>query len=117
MAPPTPWFELAPDWVCEIQSPSTARRDRILKMPRYARAGVGHVWLVSPTARLLEVYRLHEGRWLLLGAFDGTEPVRAEPFEAVELELAGWWLPEEGDEKAAEQEQAKQEGHREAEGE
>ena len=43
-------FEVTPDWVCEILSPSTARKDRILKMPVYARYGVPYVWLVGPRA-------------------------------------------------------------------
>ncbi len=95
--PETAYLEQPPDWICEIASPSTFRTDRMLKMPLYAAAGVGHVWLVNPLARLVEVYRLHEDKWLLLGAFDGSEPVRAEPFDAVELDVASWWIPEETD--------------------
>jgi Uma2 family endonuclease len=51
-------FELAPDWVCEILSPSNAATDRTAKMPSYARERVGHSWLVDPATRTLEVYRL-----------------------------------------------------------
>src|SRR3954468_4688276 len=39
------YFELAPDWVCEVVSPSTARVDRVRKVPIYAREGVSHLWL------------------------------------------------------------------------
>ena len=46
--PETAWFELAPDWVCEVMSPSTARIDRVEKLPIYAAAGVGHVWHIDP---------------------------------------------------------------------
>lgn len=38
-------FELAPDWVCEVLSPSTQGHDRVRKMRVYTREGVGHVWL------------------------------------------------------------------------
>jgi Uma2 family endonuclease len=55
---------------------------------------VAHAWLVDPLARTLEVYRLDAGRWLLAATHDGDEVVRAEPFEALELALARWWIPE-----------------------
>ncbi|HMK71862.1 MAG TPA: hypothetical protein VK454_00910 [Myxococcaceae bacterium] len=50
-----------------------------------------HVWLVSPADRTLEVYRREGARWLLLDAFAGDEPVRAEPFHALELDLGALW--------------------------
>jgi Uma2 family endonuclease len=87
-------FRQAPQWVLEIVSPSTARIDRVRKLPIYAREGVAHAWLVDPLARTLEVYRLDAGRWLLAATHDGDEVVRAEPFEALELALARWWIPE-----------------------
>lgn len=92
--PDAPWFELAPDWVCEVLSPSTARLDRTLKLPAYARVGVCHAWLVDPRARTLEVFRLHQGAWLLISTHSQDDVVEAEPFDAVPLELAGLWLPE-----------------------
>ena len=82
---------LEPDWVCEILSPSTLRLDRALKMPIYAREGVRHAWLLDPRARTLEVFRLEQGRWLLLGVWSEDARVRAEPFEAVEIALPDLW--------------------------
>jgi Uma2 family endonuclease len=90
-----PYFELAPDWVCEVLSTSTARIDRVRKKPIYAREQVGHVWLVDPIARILEVYRLDGGQWVDVGAYGGEELVRAEPFSAVEMDMSQWWLEEE----------------------
>ncbi len=84
-------FELAPDWVCEVVSPSTAGADRVRKMPIYAREGVGHAWLLDPIAQTLEVCRLEAGRWVQIGASIGEANVRAEPFESFELELAALW--------------------------
>lgn len=89
--PRTAAVELAPDWVCEVLSPSTARHDRIAKLPVYAREGVGHAWLIDPELRTLEVYRRHEDHWLLVATRADEAIVRAEPFEAIELELAAWW--------------------------
>src|SRR2546426_11301372 len=85
-------FELAPDWVCEVVSPSTGAVDRSRKMRIYARERVGHLWIVDPILRTLEVYRLEDGRWIVASTHGGTDVVRAEPFDAVELRLARWWL-------------------------
>jgi Uma2 family endonuclease len=89
--PDTAFLALAPDWVCEVLSPSTEALDRARKMSSYARAGVKHLWLADPRSHLLEVYRLEEGRWLRLGAYLGGTPVRAEPFEALELNMSLLW--------------------------
>ena len=83
----------APDWACEILSPSTGAIDRGRKMRLYAREGVDHLWLVDPLARTLEVYRLEGGRWIVASTHGGEDLVRAEPFAAVELALERWWLP------------------------
>ena len=90
--PQTAWFDLAPDWVCEILSPATARTDRAVKMPIYAREGVPHLWLVDPDARTLEAYRLQDnGHWLLLSTLNEDDPVRQPPFEAVSFPLGSLW--------------------------
>ncbi|WP_224248975.1 Uma2 family endonuclease [Hyalangium gracile] len=89
--PDTVGFTLPPDWACEVLSPSTTVLDRGRKMGVYAREGVKHLWLVDPAARMLEVYRLEGGRWLLLGTHVGQVEVRAEPFEALALELGALW--------------------------
>lgn len=89
--PDAPFLTLAPDWVCEVVSPSTERIDRVRKLPLYAREGVGYAWLVNPRARTLEVFRNEGKRWLLLASYADDTRVRAEPFEAVELDLLALW--------------------------
>lgn len=89
--PDTAWFEQAPDWVCEVLSPSTARLDRVQKMPVYAAAGVAHLWLVDPDLRTLEAYAREGERWLLLGSYADTDAVRVAPFDAVALDLSLLW--------------------------
>jgi len=86
-------FEQPPDWICEVLSPSTAKVDRARKMEVYARFGVGHAWLVDPVDKTLEVYRLEHGSWLMVKVFADEVMVRAEPFDAVELDLSRWWMP------------------------
>jgi len=85
-------FTQAPDWACEVVSPSTAGADRVRKMRIYARENLGHLWLVDPISKTLEVYRLEPPRWIVVSTHSGSDRVRAEPFEAVELEIARWWL-------------------------
>jgi len=86
------FFTLAPDWICEVLSPSTERIDRGRKLRIYAAAGVAHAWLVNPPLRTLEVLRLRDGAWTIVAVCTGTDAVRIEPFEAIELALARLWL-------------------------
>ena len=89
---PPAHYSHAPDWVCEVLSPSTRARDKGVKMRIYAREGVKHLWHVEPLERRLDIYRLSEGQWVLAQSFGQEERVRAEPFEALELELALLWF-------------------------
>ena len=89
--PDSAYFTIAPDWVCEILSPSTASLDRVQKLAIYAREQVPHAWLIDPLARTLEVLRLESGRWMILATHADTEVVRAEPFGEIELDLSALW--------------------------
>jgi Uma2 family endonuclease len=89
--PDAPAFELAPDWVCEVLSPSTSTLDRTRKLPVYAREGVEYAWLLEPLQRTLEVFKLQGQQWITVGTWDGDAKVRAEPFDAIELALADLW--------------------------
>ncbi len=91
VSPPLGPYTVIPDWICEILSPSTAQGDRTVKMPLYARSGVRFAWLLDPVLRILEVYRPEGASWLLLGTFGSAARVRAEPFDAVELDLTLVW--------------------------
>jgi Uma2 family endonuclease len=82
---------LAPDWVCEVLSPSTYRLDRVKKLHVYAREGVAHAWLVHPGERTLEILRLRGGRWVIVTTHGGDARVRAEPFQAVTIDLLELW--------------------------
>ena len=88
-----PFVTVVPDWVMEILSPATARRDRIQKADIHAGLGVGWMWLVDPDLETLEVYELRETVWARIQAFEGRTRVRARPFDAVELDLGRIWPP------------------------
>ncbi len=87
-----PFLDVAPDWLCEVLSPSTQYLDRTRKLAVYARAGVAHVWLVDPLQRLLEVLRLTGEHYLIVTTIGGDDLAQVEPFEAAAFEMARWWL-------------------------
>jgi Uma2 family endonuclease len=89
--PDAPYFTLAPDWACEVLSDSTRKLDRAKKLPVYARERVGHVWLIDPIARTLEIFRLDGDSYRLASTFADDAPCRAEPFDAIEVELGALW--------------------------
>ena len=93
--PETPYFEKAPDWVCEVLSPGTARIDRVVKMPIYAAQGVAWLWLVDPDQQTLEVFRLLEGHWLLEQTAQQDDAVAAPPFAEHWFALGDLWAPTE----------------------
>src|SRR5690606_31336136 len=85
------WTSIVPDWICEVLSPSTQALDRSEKMDIYLRERVGHVWLIDPAVRMLEVYRHGDSVWQRLAVYRDDASVRAEPFDAVELALGLLW--------------------------
>nr|VFK67377.1 MAG: Endonuclease, Uma2 family (restriction endonuclease fold) [Candidatus Kentron sp. UNK]VFK72733.1 MAG: Endonuclease, Uma2 family (restriction endonuclease fold) [Candidatus Kentron sp. UNK] len=89
--PDAAYAEIAPDWVCEILSPSNARLDRTVKMPLYARFQVGYLWLLDPKLQTLEVFTRQEDKWLLWEAFQENDPVAAPPFDALRFDLGVLW--------------------------
>jgi Uma2 family endonuclease len=89
--PDEAFFSLAPDWACEVISPSTAAMDRVKKLAIYARESVAHAWLIDPLAPDPEVLRLESQRWLIAGTWSDHDVVRAEPFAAIELDLTLLW--------------------------
>ena len=89
-------FSIAPDWTCEVLSPSTSRLDRTKKMPIYAHHEVSWAWLVDPVERFLEVMELHDDKWVVIATFGGSDKMRAQPFEEIEIDLESIWGPEAG---------------------
>jgi len=89
--PNAAFMTLAPDWICEVVSPTTGRLDRVRKLPIYGRAGVAWAWLVDPLARTLEIYRRQDDAWIVAATYGGMTAVRAEPFTALEIDLQRWW--------------------------
>lgn len=84
---------IVPDWVCEILSDSTRRKDLGPKRDLFARHAVGHLWLIDPASQVLEAFQLENGRWSLLGTWCGSGVITGvEPFSASSFDLSNWWL-------------------------
>lgn len=92
--PTKAYFEIVPDWVCEVLSPGTARVDRIQKMPIYAQCGVNYLWLIDPDLQTLEVFERVDQRWQMQAAHQGDELIRVLPFAEIEISLADLWPPQ-----------------------
>lgn len=88
------WFEIPPDWLCEILSPSTAKLDLNRKLPLYARVGVSCAWVIDPPEKTVKVLEARKGAWIQRATFSGNAIVRAPPFDAVELDLGRVWPPD-----------------------
>jgi len=95
--PRTHRYEVVPDWVCEIASPSTAKLDRTEKMPLYAKYGVLYLWLVDPLLKTLEVYELKNGCWLNVKTYKDNDAVSAVPFNEIVIQLDDLWIPEDNE--------------------
>jgi Uma2 family endonuclease len=89
--PAQAYMTLAPDWLCEVLSPSTETIDRTKKLRIYARERVAHAWLLDPPKQTLEVLSLESGKWASLATHEGRGNVRAVPFDAIALELGALW--------------------------
>ena len=91
--PDTAYTTLAPDWVCEVLSPTTRKLDLGGKSAVYARAGVGTIWFADPIARSLEARVLRGGKWVAIATLHNDATVSLPPFEAISFSLGDLWPP------------------------
>jgi Uma2 family endonuclease len=75
--------EGAPDLVVEILSPSTRKRDKVVKAAAYAKHRVPEYWLVDPEARTLEQYRLDGERYELAQTYEEEDRVSSDKLPCV----------------------------------
>ncbi|MCY4196688.1 MAG: Uma2 family endonuclease [Rhodobacteraceae bacterium] len=89
--PDVAYFEIAPDWACEMLAPATRCIDQCEKRSIYAREGVSHLWFVDPEIKMLEVFKLHNGQWLLLDTLVDDALVTQPPSDAISFPLDMLW--------------------------
>ena len=79
----------APDLIVEVLSPSTAERDRTLKLDLYARHGVKEYWLVDPNAKTVMLLLLGEHRFETVGTYEEGQTLASPTLVGFSLNLAG----------------------------
>ena len=57
-------LDTVPELVVEVISPSTGRKDRVLKLNHYQAAGIPHYWIVDPEDSFIEAYELRDEHYL-----------------------------------------------------
>ena len=65
----------APDFVAEVLSPSTQRKDCIKKLDKYMEAGVKEYWMIDPYKRKLIVYEFERESYPAVYGLSGQVPV------------------------------------------
>lgn len=65
----------APDFVVEILSPSTRRKDVTIKLNKYMNAGVREYWVIDPIQRKVLVYDFFAETYPVIYGFDTKIPV------------------------------------------
>lgn len=82
------WVRGAPDLAVEILSPSTAARDRGIKLKAYARFGVQEYWIVDPDPPAIELYRLTPEGYELARTFTDAETLTSTLLPGFSLPVA-----------------------------
>ncbi|MBQ6622276.1 MAG: Uma2 family endonuclease [Mogibacterium sp.] len=68
-------FQGAPDFVLEVVSPSTRRKDLIIKLNKYMTSGVREYWIVDPAEETVTVYDFERNELGRRYTFEDTVPV------------------------------------------
>jgi Uma2 family endonuclease len=76
-----------PDLLIEILSPSTRRRDVLIKSRLYAKHGVPHYWIVDPDLNRIETFALNDDVYALTRTFNAPETMTPEGFPELVLPL------------------------------
>jgi Uma2 family endonuclease len=77
----------APDLVLEIISPSTARADRKIKPPLYAKHGVAEFWLVDPEDQSVEVFVLDGDTYRMSGVYLAGDTIKVGRFADAQIAI------------------------------
>ena len=78
----------APDWIIEIVSPSTIKKDLNDKYNLYEENGVQEYWVVMPEANAVNQYVLQDGRYAFVDTFTKTQHLSPALFPGLSIDLS-----------------------------
>ncbi len=80
-------FEGVPDLLVEIISPSTFYRDSVEKKDLYEQFGVKEYWIVEPANRVIEIFALQNGKYVLHQFVAEQGKVQSKFLQGFEVDL------------------------------
>jgi Uma2 family endonuclease len=84
----------APDLCVEVVSPSSVAMDTLIKKDLYERFGVKEYWIVFPAERVIEIFTLEDGRFVLASHCDGEGSVSSRLLPGFTVAVADLWNQE-----------------------
>jgi Uma2 family endonuclease len=78
----------APDWIIEILSPHTTKRDIQDKYDLYEESGVKEYWIVEPRNSTVEVFVLAENRYLRIRTYVQDDVVPCQTIDGLTIDLS-----------------------------
>ena len=76
----------APDMVIEILSPSTAKKDLVIKHNKYLNAGIREFWIVDPESMIIRVFLLEDGKYSSID-YLGIDKIPVNVLEGLEIDI------------------------------
>ncbi len=86
-----PFFEVAPDRVYGILSPSTEKCHKGDRRRIHAHYAIQHMWRLDPRSKAQEVSASHDRNWLLTDTFIDEDAVNAAAFDQLTFPLGLLW--------------------------
>lgn len=77
----------APDWIVEILSPSTAKKDHQDKFDLYEESGVNEYWIVDPKNSTIEVFVLNAGKYARIKTYVEDDIVPCHTLEGMTIDM------------------------------
>jgi Uma2 family endonuclease len=76
-----------PDFLIEILSPSTAKKDYQNKYEVYEEAGVNEYWIISPEGKSVEIFILENTKYKRIGTFLEGDVISSATLPGLEINL------------------------------
>lgn len=81
-------YKGGPSLIVEILSPSSVKRDKIIKLDKYEKIGVKEYWIVDPESNLVDVFILQaDGRYGRSEIYSSEDTIKVSIFSDLEIDL------------------------------